>query len=292
MLKRINIRQRKWLGTATEFTDSNPILILGETGEETDTGKWKRGDGSTRWGALSYQGGGEKGDKGDTGAAGQDGHTPIKGVDYFDGEIGPKGAPGTPGYTPVKNVDYFDGEQGPQGNPGSDAAVTKANVEAVLTGTISSHSHAGGSDGEVVVVLGSNQTTTSASFVDLAGLSFAVAANSNYLVEAWIPWRSSSTSYGIGFSFTGPANQTIAISQTTIALTTATAYVMSGSGYDLPNATSASPPAANTTYIAMMDAFLKTGGTSGTFQLRWRSENASGTMTALAGAVIRYRKVG
>jgi len=40
--------------------------------------------------------------------------------------------------------DGADGEQGPQGNPGSDASVTKANVEAVLTGTISSHSHAGG----------------------------------------------------------------------------------------------------------------------------------------------------
>ncbi|HZJ84171.1 MAG TPA: hypothetical protein VFD02_01330 [Syntrophomonadaceae bacterium] len=31
---------------------------------------------------------------------GEDGYTPIKGVDYFDG------------YTPVKNVDYFDGEKG------------------------------------------------------------------------------------------------------------------------------------------------------------------------------------
>lgn len=33
------------------------------------------------------------------------------------------------------------GEQGPQGEPGSDADVTKANVEAVLTGDITSHNH-------------------------------------------------------------------------------------------------------------------------------------------------------
>lgn len=37
---------------------------------------------------------------------GKDGYTPVKGVDYFDGEDG------TDGYTPVKGVDYFDGKDG------------------------------------------------------------------------------------------------------------------------------------------------------------------------------------
>lgn len=62
-----------------------------------------------------------------------DGHTPVKGVDYFDGEKGDKGDPftyedftpeqlaslkgekgdkGDDGYTPVKDVDYFDGVNG------------------------------------------------------------------------------------------------------------------------------------------------------------------------------------
>lgn len=36
-------------------------------------------------------------------AKGEDGYTPIKGVDYFDGRDG---------YTPKKGVDYFDGEPG------------------------------------------------------------------------------------------------------------------------------------------------------------------------------------
>lgn len=35
-----------------------------------------------------------------------DGYTPVKGVDYFDGEDGEDG------YTPQKGVDYFDGEDG------------------------------------------------------------------------------------------------------------------------------------------------------------------------------------
>lgn len=40
---------------------------------------------------------------GSKGSKGDDGKTPKKGVDYFDGE------PGPPGYTPQKGVDYFDG---------------------------------------------------------------------------------------------------------------------------------------------------------------------------------------
>ena len=49
--------------------------------------------------------------KGPRGEKGEDGYTPIKGVDYFDGEQG------VPGYTPQKGVDYFDGQQGEKGDP-------------------------------------------------------------------------------------------------------------------------------------------------------------------------------
>ena len=65
-----------------------------------------------------------------------DGYTPVKGVDYFDGEKGDKGEPftyddftteqlaslkgekgdnGADGYTPVKGKDYFDGADGKDG---------------------------------------------------------------------------------------------------------------------------------------------------------------------------------
>lgn len=53
--------------------------------------------------------------KGDPGQPGKDGHTPVKGVDYFDGK---DGSPGLPGYTPVKGVDYFDGKDGLPGKDG------------------------------------------------------------------------------------------------------------------------------------------------------------------------------
>ena len=58
-----------------------------------------------------------KGDKGDKGDTGKDGYTPIKGIDYFDGqngingENGKDGADGQNGYTPIKGEDYFTEEE-------------------------------------------------------------------------------------------------------------------------------------------------------------------------------------
>lgn len=103
-----------------------------ENGFEGDVYQW----------LLSLKG--AKGEIGDTGVNGHDGYTPIKNIDYFDGEKGlkgDKGDTGAPGYTPIKGIDYFDGL------PGSDATVTKSAVESVLTGEISSHTHAGGGGG-------------------------------------------------------------------------------------------------------------------------------------------------
>ena len=41
-------------GTAADWTDANPTLDAGESGFETDTRKFKIGDGSTVWNSLQY----------------------------------------------------------------------------------------------------------------------------------------------------------------------------------------------------------------------------------------------
>ena len=41
-------------GTAAQWTSANPTLAAGETGVETDTKKFKVGDGSTAWNSLTY----------------------------------------------------------------------------------------------------------------------------------------------------------------------------------------------------------------------------------------------
>lgn len=41
-------------GTAAEWTSANPVLLKGEIGVETDTRKYKVGDGTLAWSSLSY----------------------------------------------------------------------------------------------------------------------------------------------------------------------------------------------------------------------------------------------
>jgi len=48
----VNILLRR--GTASEWTASNPILLEGEVGVETDSKKLKVGDGLTVWASLPY----------------------------------------------------------------------------------------------------------------------------------------------------------------------------------------------------------------------------------------------
>ena len=45
-------------GTAAQWTSANPTLSAGEGGFETDTGKFKLGNGSQNWTTLKYAGGG------------------------------------------------------------------------------------------------------------------------------------------------------------------------------------------------------------------------------------------
>ena len=44
-------------GTAAQWTTATPVLLAGEAGYETDTGKFKIGNGSSIWSSLAYQGG-------------------------------------------------------------------------------------------------------------------------------------------------------------------------------------------------------------------------------------------
>jgi len=50
----VNTQLQVRRGTASQWTSTNPTLASGEFGYETDTGKFKIGNGSTAWASLSY----------------------------------------------------------------------------------------------------------------------------------------------------------------------------------------------------------------------------------------------
>jgi hypothetical protein len=63
--------------------------------------------------------------KGQDGKDGQDGYTPVKGKDYFDGK---NGQDGQDGYTPVKGKDYFDGTNGKDGKDATSPVISVSNI--------------------------------------------------------------------------------------------------------------------------------------------------------------------
>jgi hypothetical protein len=114
--------------TAANWTSNNPTLAAGEIGLETDTAKFKMGDGTTAWNSLAYAyTAGAAGATGPTGPTGATGPTGVVGATGATGATG-VGATGPTGVT---------GATGPTGVTGATGATGAGGVEAVnaQTGT-------------------------------------------------------------------------------------------------------------------------------------------------------------
>jgi len=92
-------------GTAAEWTAANPTLAVAEMGIETDTNKFKIGNGSTAWNSLSY--GGLVGPQGAQGVAGINGAQGSQGVQGPSG--GPQGSQGSQGRQGAQGAQGFQG---------------------------------------------------------------------------------------------------------------------------------------------------------------------------------------
>jgi hypothetical protein len=120
-----NIQLQFRRGTAAEWTSANPTLASGEMGIETDTSRFKVGNGSTAWNSLSY--GGIAGPTGDIGLTGPTGGIGVtgpqgiagpQGVQGIQGIAGPTGAQGVTGSQGVQGIQGIAGPTGPQGIQG------------------------------------------------------------------------------------------------------------------------------------------------------------------------------
>lgn len=99
--------------TAANWTTNNPTLAAGELGLETDTTKYKIGDGTTAWNSLAYAyAAGATGATGPTGPVGATGPTGVTGI---TGPTGPVGATGPVGPTGATGP---NGATGPTGATG------------------------------------------------------------------------------------------------------------------------------------------------------------------------------
>ena len=90
------------------WQSNNPVLLSGEPGYETNTGKLKVGDGITPWNQLSYYYGatGGTGATGSIGVTGPTGSIGVTGPTGSIGVTGPTGSIGPTGPTGPTGVDF------------------------------------------------------------------------------------------------------------------------------------------------------------------------------------------
>lgn len=140
-------------GSAAEWTADNPTLAAGEPGLETDTGKFKIGDGGAAWSVLPYYltepliealitamlqdavlEGVEGASAYDVAVANGFVGTEEDWLETLVGAQGPAGSNGTNGTNGTNGAPGADGEDGAQGPPGEDGVVNYA--DPTFTGTV------------------------------------------------------------------------------------------------------------------------------------------------------------
>lgn len=128
MTETIPVRVQHKRMSASDWASSSLVLLDGELGVESDTGRVKVGNGRDRFSALQYLTGpkGDRGDRGETGPRGADGvmrfeeltnqqRESLRGPQGLTGERGPQGNTGPAGPAGPRGP---EGQRGPQGLPG------------------------------------------------------------------------------------------------------------------------------------------------------------------------------
>jgi hypothetical protein len=113
--------------SASDWASSSLVLLDGELGVESDTGKVKVGNGRDRFSALKYLTGpkGDPGERGETGPRGADGVMRFEELTSQQRESlrGPQGNTGPAGPAGQRGPQGLPGPIGPQGPRGADGVV-------------------------------------------------------------------------------------------------------------------------------------------------------------------------
>ena len=131
MTETIPVRVQHKRMSASDWASSTLVLLDGELGIESDTGKVKVGNGDDQFSALQYLTGpkGDRGERGEAGPRGADGvmrfenltsqqREGLKGAQGPQGARGPAGPTGPTGPAGAVGPRGPEGQRGPQGNAG------------------------------------------------------------------------------------------------------------------------------------------------------------------------------
>jgi hypothetical protein len=175
-------------------------------------------------------------------------------------------------------------------NAQKNSDITKAEIEAKLTGVITSHSHSGGSDPWTIVALDADVTTSSATAVDVTGLAFTPAANGRYMFEAVIGIRTATATVNPRIGLAWATGMTDGIAQIDESQTATARLMANGNiGAALLVAVGGIPNTTQTWPVTIW-GWVKAGASpSGNIRIQLASETAGTVVRVTAHSYLRYR---
>ena len=176
-------------------------------------------------------------------------------------------------------------------NAQANADITKAEIEAKLTGVISTHSHSGGgSDPWTYLTLAADFTTSSATAVDVTGLAFTPAANLRYEFEVSLRTRTATATVGPrpGLAWaTGLSDGAATIKQPSSA--TAELTTNGNISAAMLCAVGGVPTTTGSWRATICGDVTAGAAPSGTIRVQLASETAGTVVTIKAGSYLKYR---
>lgn len=186
------------------------------------------------------------------------------------GPAGPAGPAGADG------ADGSDGAVGPAGATGATGATGPA-----------------GTDGGTDIKLASDFVTSSATAVDVTGMSFVPQANKTYLVEWFLMLRTATAATGPRPGVAWPTGLSDGVAALQVTSAAATNVFQNGSIAASVLIPVGGLPLTTGSYPGGGWALFTTGASpSGAFKLQLASELAGTNVTMKAGSVLRWRVIG
>ena len=142
---------------------------------------------------------------------------------------------------------------------------------------------------ERYVYLSADVSRSATSYADVTGMSFSVAANTNYEMQCNIIYRSAAVGTGIGLALNGPTSPTLIAGQFT---SNSSATALNGRSFTAYNGTGKTTgvTTANTDTYGFFTAYFRNGANAGTLTLRVASENTT-AVTVRAGSFCKLSEL-
>jgi len=196
-------------------------------------------------------------------------------------------------YEPANvNIQTHVGSAHAPSNAQKNSDITKAEIEAQLTGAISTHSHAGGADPFTKLTVSGDKPTGANTTPVILGVSFNYEINSKYLIDFYMMVAPGVASTGCGFPI--DVSSAVTYVGSFIIHQLAITGTVSGGGSIGDNGVTSSGVSSGMVGIGSNfvsgSALLITGADAGTATFMFRSETTAVT-TCKNGSIIRVMKV-